>query len=94
MKSFTVYFETCCSVVVSALACILSSVLGFQGFDGQRVDRLPLFHHVLVSWPDALKTFLPVDVDPRQRVLTGQGDSFSFFGLHMLQMVDELCWDG
>lgn len=94
MQSFTVYFETCSSVVVSALAGILSSVLGFQGFDGQRVDRLPLFHNVLVSWPDALETFLPVDVDPRQRVLTGQGGSFSFFGLHMLQMVDELCWDG
>lgn len=40
--------------------------------DGQRNDSLPLCHYVFISRPDALVTFIPEEMDARQRVFTGQ----------------------
>lgn len=78
------YFEACCCTVISTLTGIVSCVVRLQGSDGQGIDCLPLFHHILVSRPDTLKTFTPVELDPGQRVFTGQCHSLSLFGLHSL----------
>lgn len=71
-SSRTVNLEARCSAVISALTGVFPRVFGLEGSDGQGNDSLPLFHHVFISGPDAFITFIPEEVDARQRVFTGQ----------------------
>lgn len=90
----TVNFEARCSAVISALTGVFSRVFRLKSFDGQGNDSLPLFHYVFISRSDAFVTFIPVELDARQRVFTGQSYALSLSGLHSHQRFCELCWDG
>lgn len=90
----TVNFEAGCRAVISALTGVFSRVFRLKSFDGQGNDGLPLFHYVFISRPDAFVAFVPVEVDARQGVFTAQSDGLSLSGLHSLQRLRELSWDG
>lgn len=80
--------------MISTLTGVVPRVVGYQGFDGERIESFPLFDHMPVSRSDTLTPFLPEDLNPGQRELTEQGHSLSFAGVYVCQRLGELCWDG
>lgn len=93
-KSDTMNFEARCSAVIPALTGVFSRIFRLKSSDDQGNDSLPLFYYVFVSGPDAFITSIPVEMNSRQRVFTGQGYGLSLFGLYSLQRLCEFCWDG
>lgn len=88
------YFQSCCRLMISTLTGVVPRVVGYQGFDGERIESFSLFDHMPVSRSDTLTPFLPEDLNPGQRELTEQGHSLSFAGVYVCQRLGELCWDG